>query len=93
MATRAGLLLSSEGRARRSVWARRGPTIPIDWMRAVRGCFTRDAVLYSAHARREMLTEALGVIADQEVAEARALVVTVYQPDPRRWEDYRRRRR
>ncbi len=45
---------------------------------------TRDAVLYSAHARHEMLTEALGVIADHEVAEAVASAGLVEEyPDDR----------
>lgn len=108
--------------------------IPIDWVQVVRDCFARDAVLYSAHARREMLTDEFGLITDQEVGEAaasaemleeygddrpypsclllgwtvsgrplhlvaacdeaepRVFVVTVYRPDPGRWEEYRRRR-
>ena len=33
------------------------------------------------------------VVAAYDEAEARVLLVTVYEPDPRRWEDYRRRRR
>lgn len=35
----------------------------------------------------------LHLVAAYDEAGARVLVVTVYQPDPRRWEDYRRRRR
>lgn len=44
--------------------------ISIDWVRLVRECFTQDAVLYTGHARREMLTEEFGPIADEEIGEA-----------------------
>ena len=33
-------------------------------------CFEDDNVLYSSHARREMLQEELGAITDKEVFEA-----------------------
>ncbi len=97
-------------------------------------CFEDDKVLYSSHARQEMLQEELGAITDKEVFEAiqkgetiiqypddrpypstlifgltnrerpihtvcafdededRVIVVTVYEPDPNRWIEFRRRR-
>ena len=62
----------------------------------------RDRVLYTQHARREMREEPFGRIAENEVSEAplvcayapeddRVIIVTVYEPDPGRWIDLRRR--
>lgn len=104
------------------------------WLSVVRRCFEEERVLYSGHARREMLEEEFGRILDSEVHEAvcsgevietyptdspypsalilgstaagrpihvvcahddaddRAVVITVYEPDPHRWEKYRRRK-
>lgn len=36
----------------------------------MRDCFRREAVLYSGHARREMLSDEVGLITDEEVGEA-----------------------
>ena len=100
----------------------------------IKRCFQWDQVLYSQHARREMLAEPFGRIYEQEVTQAiiigemieeypqdtpypsclilgftnqgsaihavcahaseidRAIVITVYQPDPERWVEYRRRK-
>ncbi len=99
----------------------------------IKHCFETDRVLYTRHAREEMLAEEFGVIAEEEVYQAiqrgevienyeydtpypsvlilgtteigrpihivsayskkddMAIIITVYQPDPSRWIDYRRR--
>ena len=96
-------------------------------------CFKADRVLYTRHAREEMLYEEFGKMFEEEVYQAiqsgeviesyeydtpypsililgrtntgrpihivcayssddnLAIVITVYQPDPSRWIDYRRR--
>lgn len=106
----------------------------IDWVEVVSECFRREAVLYSGHARGEMLVDEFGPITDGEVGEAaesaelleeylddrpypsclllsytksgralhlvaaydeaapRVILITVYRPDPARWEDDRRRK-
>lgn len=39
-------------------------------LNSIRRCFLSDGVLYTTHARQEMLGEELGVIGDSEVFEA-----------------------
>lgn len=38
--------------------------------RVIMECFAREAVLYSLHARREMLTDEFGMVTDEKVGEA-----------------------
>ncbi len=42
----------------------------MNWPETIRVCFDSNRVLYSGHARREMLREEFGPITDQEVYEA-----------------------
>ena len=95
-------------------------------------CFDKDKILYTSHARKEMIDDEFGKIKVQEVVEAIhtgeiieeylddkpypsvlifgksrkkpihivcaysdednvAIIITVYRPNPDRWDEYRRR--
>ena len=41
-----------------------------EWISSIRNCFQSERVLYSRHARQEMLHESFGRIAEHEVCEA-----------------------
>ena len=102
-------------------------------LQAIQVCFKENRLLYTQHAREEMVTEEFGQVTEEEVFQAvqngeviesyeddtpypsvlifgkttagrpihtviayseeddLAIVVTVYEPDPARWINYRRR--
>ena len=66
------------------------------WPETIRRCFEVDRGLYSGHARHEMRQEEFGpihAVCAYDSEADRVVIVTVYHPDPRRWENYRRRKR
>ncbi|MBE0478874.1 hypothetical protein IBX65_07145 [Candidatus Aerophobetes bacterium] len=59
-------------------------------LKLIQKCFKEQKVLYTSHAREEMRLEERGIIREEE--DDLTIVITAYQPDPRLWIDYKRRR-